>query len=233
MSIASAHVSVSPRQSKAGATEQYIVRVPTEGNISTVSVDLEVPPGVTIQKVTAPDGAQYEVRREGSRIVAITWKIEIKPRESAELPFTAENPKDAIAISWKARQHFADGTTVEWVGPPGDRRPAAVTKLAAADGDEHTQKPISVIGTVVDTGCYMVHDSTGPDHAACAAECAKNGVPLAIVDAAGKLYILAAADHKNPNTLLLPFVEKTVRLTGILFEKGSVGAIAVKTITEQ
>ena len=49
---AQGHVSVSPQQSKTGATEHYLVRVPTEGSVSTVSVDLEVPSAS--QSVTLP-----------------------------------------------------------------------------------------------------------------------------------------------------------------------------------
>jgi len=33
--------------------------------------------------------------------------------------------------------------------------------------------------------------------------CVKNGVPLAIVEAAGKVYIPAAAGHKNQNAKLM------------------------------
>ncbi len=96
--------------------------------------------------------------------------------------------------------------------------------------DEHTQKPITMTGTVVDTGCYMAHDSTGPDHAACAKECAAKGVPLAIVDDSGKLYVAVAANHANPNEALMPFIEKKVKVTSILFEKSGVPGIWVRTI---
>jgi hypothetical protein len=43
--------------------------------------------------------------------------------------------------------------------------------------DEHEGKPITITGQVVDTGCYLVHDSKGAAHATCAAACAKAGVP--------------------------------------------------------
>jgi hypothetical protein len=94
----------------------------------------------------------------------------------------------------------------------------------------HEGKPITVTGTVVDTGCYLVHDSKGPDHAQCAATCAKNGVPLAILDADGKIYMPIAADHKNPNLKLMDFVEKKVKVTGTSVEKGGVNGIAIKTV---
>ena len=48
--------------------------------------------------------------------------------------------------------------------------------------EKHEGKPTTVIGYVVDTGCYVHHDSKGPDHAACAKACARAGVPLAILD---------------------------------------------------
>ena len=96
--------------------------------------------------------------------------------------------------------------------------------------EEPKGKSITVTGQVIDTGCYLSHDSKGPDHAACAAACAKNGVPLAIVDANGKVYMPIAADHKNQNAKLMPFLEKKVKVTGTQLDKGGVNGIAVKTI---
>ncbi len=123
---ASAHVTVWPRESPAGASERYVVRVPTEGQVATIAVELEIPPDVTVSGVLT--GAAYEARREGNRIVAITWKQEIKPAEVGEFVFFARNPKTG-SITWKARQRFADGTSADWVGVDGDRRPASVTRL--------------------------------------------------------------------------------------------------------
>lgn len=94
----------------------------------------------------------------------------------------------------------------------------------------HEGKAVTVTGTVIDTGCYLTHDSKGADHAACALMCAKNGVPLAIVDAAGKIYIAVASDHKNPNLKLMDFIEKKVKVNGTLLQKGGVNGIAIKTV---
>jgi len=96
--------------------------------------------------------------------------------------------------------------------------------------EEPKGKTITVTGQVIDTGCYLSHDSKGPDHAACAATCAKNGVPLAILDASGKIYMPIAADHKNQNSKLMPFIEKKVKVSGIALDKGGVNGIAIKTI---
>jgi uncharacterized protein YcnI len=126
-----AHVTVWPQQSRAGSGERYTVRVPTEGQVTTTSVELEIPADVVVTGVLAGNGYTYEAKREGDRIVTITWKQDIKAAEVGEFVFFARNPK-AQQIAWKARQRFADGTSADWVGVEGDRRPAAVTRLSSA-----------------------------------------------------------------------------------------------------
>ena len=126
-----AHVTVAPRESPAGAEQRYTVRVPTEGRVATVAVELEVPPDMTIIEVVPGDGYMFETKKEGARIVSITWKREIPPQQTAEFVFTARNPKSE-QVTWKAHQLFADGTSADWVGLEGDRRPAAVTRLTGA-----------------------------------------------------------------------------------------------------
>jgi uncharacterized protein YcnI len=130
-SFASAHVSVRPRESKPGAEERYTVRVPTEGDVATTHVVLEIPSDVTVLEVVPAEGATIDVSKQGSRISAITWRKEIAPKAAAEFVFRARNPK-TTEIAWKAHQHFADGSVADWIGPAGDKRPAAVTKLSAA-----------------------------------------------------------------------------------------------------
>lgn len=129
-SVVNAHVVVLPRESQAGIVERYTVRVPTEGQVTTTSVELEVPAGVTITEVVTGSGYTFDVRREGDRIVAVTWKKEIPPKMTGEFVFVARNPGSG-PIAWKARQRFADGTSADWIGVEGDRRPASVTQLKA------------------------------------------------------------------------------------------------------
>ena len=129
---AEAHVRVTPVESSAGATETYSARVPTEGTVTTTSVQLDVPDGMTIVSASAPAGASYELKRDGARIVAIVWTTTIKPGEVAMLSFVARNPKAGDQIEWKVHQRYADGTSDDWTGPAGDRRPAPITKLLGA-----------------------------------------------------------------------------------------------------
>ncbi len=128
--IAEAHVTVQPRESKAGATETYSMRVPTEGKVTTTSVELEVPDGVTIVSVEAPTGS-YEAKTNGDRIVTITWTTEIKPAEFRQLSFSASNPSQGKQIIWRVHQRYADGTSSDWVGVAGSRAPAPVTTLVS------------------------------------------------------------------------------------------------------
>ena len=125
-----AHVTIRPREAKAGATETYTMRVPTEGKVATTSVELEVPDGVTIVTVNGVAGS-VEQKKVGDRATAITWKVDIQPAQSEELTFVAKNPASGSEIAWKVHQHYSDGTSSDWVEPAGSRRPGPVTKLTA------------------------------------------------------------------------------------------------------
>jgi hypothetical protein len=107
---------------------------------------------------------------------------------------------------------------------------ACAVALGVYAHEELKGKAVAFKGMVVDTGCYFAHEGMEKGHAACAAMCAKNGIPLAVVDESGKLYMVVANDHKNPNTRLMPFVEKKVKVTGTLVEKGGMSGLAIKTI---
>lgn len=130
---AEAHVRISPAESKAGATETYTARVPTEGRVTTTSVQLDVPEGVTIVSASAPADASYELKKEGDRVIAVVWTTAIKPGDVMMLSFTARNPTTAEYIVWKVHQRYEDGTSSEWIGPEGTRGPAPITKLVPAE----------------------------------------------------------------------------------------------------
>jgi hypothetical protein len=112
-------------------------------------------------------------------------------------------------------------------------RLAAISFILGATGiahEGHDGKLTSINGTVVDTGCYVSHNSKGEAHAKCAEACAKNGVPLSILDEKGTLYMPIAVEHKDQNAKLIPFIEKKVKVTGTVMEKGGLKGIAIKTV---
>ena len=131
-SAVDAHVTIWPQESKAGTGERYTVRVPTEGKVTTTEVELEVPADVRVSGVLVGGPFTYNFRREGDRIVAVTWKQDIKPGEYGEFVFFAVNPKTGGPVAWKVHQRYADGTSADWTGVEGDRRPASVTRIVAA-----------------------------------------------------------------------------------------------------
>ena len=126
---AAAHVSITPRQSQQGATEKYVVRIPTEGNVATVTAELEAPEGVIIETLQKPDGWTHEVKRADDRIVSIIWTADVKPGEFIEVAFVARNPRQGTEIVWTLRQRFADGTVTDWTNGPNGVRPTARTTL--------------------------------------------------------------------------------------------------------
>ena len=131
--VADAHVSITPRQSTLGATEKYIVRIPTEGKVATTAAELDVPEGVIVETMQAPTGFTYEVKRADDRIVSIVWKADVKPGEFIEVAFVARNPREGASIVWRLRQRFADGTVSDWTTRPnGATMPTAVTTLTPA-----------------------------------------------------------------------------------------------------
>jgi uncharacterized protein YcnI len=126
---AHAHVSITPRQSQQGATEKYVVRIPTEGNVATVGADLEVPEGVIVETLQMPAGWTHEIKRADDRIVSIAWNVDVKPGEFIEVAFVARNPREGAEIVWTLRQRFVDGTVTDWTNGPNGVRATARTTL--------------------------------------------------------------------------------------------------------
>jgi uncharacterized protein YcnI len=129
-SIASAHVTVWPRESFRNASELYAVRVPSEKPIPTVRVRVEFPEGVVASRFVPAPGWQREVEKDANgRIVAATWSGgSIASDEIGLFQFSARNPDRIGPVAFKAYQTYADGSVVEWVNP-GEPQPAAVVQL--------------------------------------------------------------------------------------------------------
>ena len=131
LSSAYAHVTLRPVEAAPGGTTTYTVRVPSEGDAATTSVELEIPAGVTIVSV-AGAADTYQLKKNGDRVTAIVWKTSIPAGERGELNFVAQNPASGGEIAWKAHQFYADGTRADWVEPKGGKRPGPVTLLKSA-----------------------------------------------------------------------------------------------------
>lgn len=114
---------------------------------------------------------------------------------------------------------------------------AAVLLVAGAvhSGLAHETKAAgktTFVAHVVDLACYAGHGSIGDGHRECATACAQTGIPLAILDQQTQtLYIPLSKDHHAAaNAELMPFVEKDVRVTGMVSEKDSLKTIVLESI---
>ena len=133
--IAQAHITIAPNQSMAGATEKYVLRVPSEGKVATVAAELDIPERVVVETVAVPNGWKHELKRDGNgRIVGIVWTMNIPAGEFAEFAFVARNPRDKAEVVWTLRQRFSDGTVSDWTKGPNGVRPTSMTKLSPRPG---------------------------------------------------------------------------------------------------
>ncbi|KEO82845.1 YcnI family protein [Tumebacillus flagellatus] len=144
--VASAHVTVWPKETTTGAYEKYTVRVPVEKDINTTKVRVEFPAGEKVSTVEPIAGWDYsfEKNADGTN-KALVWTATaggIKPGEFIEFNFIGANPKEAGSgkLAWKAYQTYADNSVVEWTGDEGSKTPASVTTIKAAgtaEADHH------------------------------------------------------------------------------------------------
>ena len=139
-----AHVTVTPQQSQAGATQVYKVRIHAEGKTATTGVDLAIPEGITVLEVAKPATGTFETVKAGTRITAIKWKVDVAIGKFVELAFTAKNPAAGTEVNWAPTQHLADGSAEEWAGKTGTQ-----TKLNAAGATSSAKKSYDFHGKVV------------------------------------------------------------------------------------
>lgn len=138
--VAWAHVVVHPNQAPAGSYQKFDVSVPTEKDIPTTKVQVEVPEGFTVTGVKPVPGWQSEFEKDGGVVKSITWSGgQINPEEFQEFSFQARTPEDAGEYAWNAYQTYEDGSVVEWTGEPDSEEPASVVKIV--QGDAQADEP--------------------------------------------------------------------------------------------
>ncbi|MGH7880014.1 MAG: hypothetical protein ACREQD_11030 [Candidatus Binataceae bacterium] len=90
----------------------------------------------------------------------------------------------------------------------------------------------TVTGTLEDSFCYVTLGAHGADHKKCATECAKKGIPVALVEkGSGDMFTLLPP--KNDQSLpsdVLDKMEDEVTITGDQFSKGGVNYLTVKSV---
>ena len=87
----------------------------------------------------------------------------------------------------------------------------------------------TIKGQVVDQECYLEEKKVDSDKA-CAVSCAKEGKPLAVLTADGKVYQITGGLAANRNAKLVPHVLHTVEITGEVSQKDGQLTIAADSL---
>ena len=144
--MASAHVTVLPKETTQGSYEMFTVRVPSENEtVPTTQIKVEFPSDVTISRFEPKPGWKYEIEKDSAgKITSVTWTAENVGLSSTEFGLFNMQGKvadEATEISFKAYQTYQDGSVVEWIGAPDSEKPASVTtvnpKPADGSNDHH------------------------------------------------------------------------------------------------
>ncbi len=133
--IASAHVTVYPKQTTQGTYEKFTVRVPTEKEVPTVKVKVDIPQDVNISRFEPLPGWTYEISKDATgKITDVTWTATgegLTSTEFGEFNMQGKVGETATSLAWKAVQTYKDGSVVEWVGAEGSDHPASVSAVNA------------------------------------------------------------------------------------------------------
>ena len=157
-----AHVTVQPNEAVAGSFSRFVVRVPTEKEVPTTKVRVELPPLAFLAFEDAAGWTRTEKQGEFEEpleafgqeitegVVSVTWSGgEIGPHEFAEFGFSAALPEGEETLEFKAFQTYEGGEVVKWTGAPDSDAPAA--RVTTYDiGAEEGQGQLGVLASLAD-----------------------------------------------------------------------------------
>ena len=131
VSVAQGHVTVQPKESVAGTTQKYTMRVPNEKTVANVRLEAEFPANAEILSVDEKAGWKIELKKDATgKIVGAVWSgASLAPGDIVDFGISARNPNEETKLVWKVVQIYADGTRSDWTGDPGTRGPAPVTHV--------------------------------------------------------------------------------------------------------
>jgi uncharacterized protein YcnI len=137
-----AHVVVSPEEVTAGDYETLTVSVPTEKEIPTTKIRVEVPEGFLLSGVQPVPGWEHTLEEDGGVVRTVTFSGgEIRPREFQQFLVQAQAPEEPGQYPWKAFQTYEDGSIVEWTGAPDSEEPASVVEVVSGGSEQSQSSP--------------------------------------------------------------------------------------------
>jgi uncharacterized protein YcnI len=137
-----AHVTVSPEEVTAGDYETLTVSVPTEKEVPTTEIRVEVPEGFLLSGVQPVPGWEHSFEEDGGVVTAVTFSGgEIGPREFQHFLVQAQAPDEPGEYPWKATQTYEDESMVEWTGAPDSEEPASVVEVVSGGSEDAETSP--------------------------------------------------------------------------------------------
>src|ERR671917_2861080 len=137
-----AHVVVSPEEVAAGDYETLTVSVPTEKEVPTTEIRVEVPKGFLLSGVQPVPGWEHAFVEDGGLVTAVTFSGgQIRPREFQQFLVQAQAPEEPGGYPWKAAQTYEDGSVVEWTGAPDSEEPASVVEVVSGGSADAGSSP--------------------------------------------------------------------------------------------
>lgn len=137
--MAAAHVTVNPDRAPRGSFTRFDIRVPTEEDVPTVMVSVQLPTGLEEVSFQPKAGWKRTVASKGRKEV-VTWSGgEIGPSEFDDFALSAELPDTpGKELVFPTLQTYANGKIVRWIEAPSSEFPAPRVTVEAAASETST-----------------------------------------------------------------------------------------------
>ena len=155
--------------------------------------------------------------------------VQVTPAKPAPKKGAVTTTIKPIAVSPKPAG--AAGTTAaKTTTTTGEKKASKAEKKAEVPGGVVGAK--TIVGEVVDPGCWIVNGAKGASHKDCAIACAKAGQVLGILEQkTQKLYILATdKPGEDPNKVLIDYVGQIVSAKGRVYSRGGATGIKITSV---
>jgi len=141
---------VLPIESNVSSWEKYVLRVPNERGVATVSVELTFPAGLKVISFQDVPGWKLTVHKDSAGIpIAAEWNGNLGVDRFVDFPFVAENPDTAAILTWPTTQEYSGGELVHWTGADTSATPVSSTMIKA---------PVSIVEDTVKVAQVNVED---------------------------------------------------------------------------
>jgi nucleoid-associated protein YgaU len=137
----------------------------------------------------------------------------------------------AVAAAQQPAAPAAPATPKPAAAPAKAAEPAAKPAAEAA-APKAGAVAKTIVGEVVEPGCYLVNGAKGEGHKECAMACAKAGQTLAILEKkTNKLYLtINGRPGDDPNKLLVDHIAQTVTVKGKVYTRGGIPGIVITSV---